>query len=100
MASLCEGDNEAPGSLKAINTTVLCRMFPGHIISRRGDIPWPSRSPDLTVCDYFLWSYLKSKVYVSRPQTTDDLKIAIVQEIANIDGGMLERATRNFRKKT
>lgn len=79
--------------------TVLRRMFPGHIISRRGDIPWPPRSPDLTVCDYFLWGYLKSKVYVNRPQTTDDLKIAIAQEIANIDGEMLERATRNFRER-
>ena len=24
------------------------------VISRGGDIPWPARSPDLSVCDYFL----------------------------------------------
>ncbi|KAJ4430366.1 hypothetical protein ANN_22582 [Periplaneta americana] len=78
---------------------VLRRMFPGHIIFRRGDILWSPSSPDLILCHYFLWSYLMSKVYVNRPQTTDDLKIAIAQEMANIDGEMLERATRNFRER-
>jgi hypothetical protein len=27
-------------------------------------IPWPPRSPDLTPCDFFLWSYVKDKDYV------------------------------------
>jgi hypothetical protein len=30
-------------------------MFPGYVISQRGDLSWPARSPDLNVCDYFLW---------------------------------------------
>ena len=25
---------------------------------------WPPRSPDLTVCDFFLWSFVKDNVYV------------------------------------
>jgi len=29
------------------------RTFPGHLISLRGDIGWPNRSPDLTPCDFF-----------------------------------------------
>ena len=29
--------------------------FPGHLILRFGDIHWPSRSPDLTPLDFFLW---------------------------------------------
>ena len=32
---------------------VVRRMFPGRVISRFGDIPWPPRSPDLTTCDFF-----------------------------------------------
>ena len=28
---------------------------------------WPSRSPDLTVCDFHLWGYLKNKVYAKKP---------------------------------
>ncbi|GBN05744.1 hypothetical protein AVEN_46340-1 [Araneus ventricosus] len=27
-------------------------------------LPWPPRSPDLTLCDFFLWGYVKDKVYV------------------------------------
>ena len=34
---------------------LLREMFPQHIISRFGDIPWPPRSPDLTAPDFFLW---------------------------------------------
>jgi hypothetical protein len=32
---------------------ILREMFPGHVISLRGDIGWPPRSPDLTPCDFF-----------------------------------------------
>ncbi|GJQ72071.1 hypothetical protein Trydic_g3168 [Trypoxylus dichotomus] len=38
--------------------TVVREMFPQHV-SRFGDIGWPARSLDLSVCD-FLWGYLKS----------------------------------------
>ena len=41
---------------------VIRQMFPGHVISRFGDVRWPPRSPDLSICDFFLWGYLKSKV--------------------------------------
>jgi hypothetical protein len=42
---------------------VLNKMLPARMISRRGNIEWPVRSPDLNACDFFLWGYLKSKVY-------------------------------------
>ena len=42
---------------------VLQEMFPGKLISLRGDVRWPARSPGLAPCDFFLWGYLKSKVY-------------------------------------
>uniref|UniRef100_A0A8D2J2S7 Transposase n=1 Tax=Varanus komodoensis TaxID=61221 RepID=A0A8D2J2S7_VARKO len=40
---------------------VLREMFPGRLISLRGDVGWPARSPDLSPCDFFLWGYLKEK---------------------------------------
>ncbi|XP_071055457.1 uncharacterized protein [Onthophagus taurus] len=43
-------------------------VFPARWIGRRGSVEWPPRSPDLTPCDFFFWEYLKSKVYVNRPQ--------------------------------
>ncbi|KAJ4448035.1 hypothetical protein ANN_10047 [Periplaneta americana] len=36
---------------------------------------------------------------VRKQAPTDDMKIPIAQEIANIDGEMLERATPNFRER-
>jgi hypothetical protein len=49
-------------------------IFPEHAILLSGELPWPARSPDLSVCDYFLWWYLNAKVYITRPWTIDDLK--------------------------
>ena len=44
---------------------ILKEISPGHLISLRGDISWPARLPDLNPCDFFLWGYLKSKVYIT-----------------------------------
>ena len=35
---------------------------------------WPPRSPDLTPSDYFVWGYLKEKIYHNKPQNIEDLK--------------------------
>jgi hypothetical protein len=32
---------------------VVRRMFPGRVISRFGDIPWPPISQDLSTCNFF-----------------------------------------------
>lgn len=47
------------------------------------DVTWPSRSPDLSPCNFFLWGYLKQKVYENRPHTTEELKESIRAEIQN-----------------
>jgi hypothetical protein len=44
---------------------VIHEIFPEHVISLRGKIPWPAHLPDLSSCDYFLWGYLKVKVYTT-----------------------------------
>ncbi|GBM35241.1 hypothetical protein AVEN_45510-1 [Araneus ventricosus] len=33
-------------------------------------LPWPPRSPDLKPCDFFLWGYVKGKVYIPPMSTT------------------------------
>jgi hypothetical protein len=35
---------------------------------------WPPRSPDLSTCDFYLWGYMKGKVYETNPHTLDELK--------------------------
>lgn len=78
---------------------VLRNLFPGRIVSRFGDIPWPPRSPDLSSCDFFLWGFLKSRVYDNKPGTLEDLKIAIRHHVTNIDVDMLQRIEASYRQR-
>jgi len=78
----------------AIN--ILCPLFPGHLISSYGNIAWPARSPDLSVCDFYLSGYLKSVVHCApSPRTTQELKLQIQEEISRIPVDVLCRAISN-----
>ena len=78
---------------------LLREHFSGRLISLRGDLPWPARSPDLAPCDFFLWGYLKSIVYSDRPRTLAHLKTNIRNAIADIPVDMLQRVARYFRNR-
>jgi hypothetical protein len=77
---------------------VIYKMFPARVISRRGNIEWPAKSPDFNACDFFFCGYLKSKVYKKRPRTMGYLKENIRDEVAAISPIMLQRVTQNFQK--
>ena len=79
--------------------TIVRNMFPGHLISRFGDVPWPLRSPDVSTCEFFLWGYLKSRFYTHKPHMLNDLKEAIRQEIRPIDRQFLARVMDDLKKK-
>ena len=57
---------------------------------------WPPRSPDLNPCDFYLWGYLKSKVYNPLPKTLDELKSNIKRDIENMKKDTLESAFLSF----
>lgn len=71
-------------------------VFAGRWIGRRGTIEWPARSPDLTPLDYFLWGYLKDRVYTSKPANIAELQQRIIDEIGRIEPEIFERATSTF----
>ena len=70
------------------------------VITRRHDeFIWPSYSPDLNPCDFFLWGYLKTRVYADpTPSTLDELKTKIKSEILaiNRDKDLFDRVYENF----
>ncbi|GFU63084.1 transposable element Tc3 transposase [Trichonephila clavipes] len=70
--------------------------FGDRLISRFGPVNWPPRSCDLTPLDYFLWGYVKSLVYVDKPQTLDHLEDNICHVIADIRPQMLEKVIENW----
>lgn len=60
---------------------------------------WPPRSPDLSTCDFYLWGYLKGKVYEQNPHTIDDLKDNIRNCIRSITHEELTRVFMNLLKR-
>ena len=84
----------------------LMGQLPGKVISKRGDIMWPPRSPDLAICDFFLWGYLKQTIWnvpvELQPQNLQQLRDAIIRAcnginrdmIANSFDGMLKRCRK------
>lgn len=74
----------APPHYSVIVRNFLNTNYPGRWIGRRGPTEWPPRSPDLTPLDFFLWGYLKSKVYQTEPESLIDLRQRIVAECRRI----------------
>ena len=52
----------------------------------------PLKSPDLTLCDFFLWGYVKGLVCIPPlPMSVDDLKTWIIEALTTINPDMLVR---------
>ncbi|GFT86938.1 uncharacterized protein TNCV_3641891 [Trichonephila clavipes] len=66
------------------------------IVSRRCRYPWPPRSPDLAPADFWLWGYLKSRVYLSGPSSLSELKDAIRREVFSIHPDVLHSTVAGF----
>ena len=82
-----------------LSMEVVTQMFPSHLICIQSDTWWPACSLDLATCDFFLWGYLKAKVYTHKPKTLDELKDAIRFVIAAIPPAMVEKIMLNFGEK-
>jgi len=64
-----------------------------------GDIAWPARSPELTVPNFFLWVFLKDRVFRRHIMTVPKLKQAIFYEVAAIDEDLRRRVYDNFQTR-
>ncbi|XP_071054939.1 histone-lysine N-methyltransferase SETMAR-like [Onthophagus taurus] len=76
-------------------------QFPNRVISINlaGTLTWPPRSPDLAPNDFFLWGYLKSKIYgfdEERTTNLDDLQTKIRNCIQDISPDILANVRRTF----
>lgn len=80
----------APAHYAIENRRWLNNNFPERWIGRLGPIGWPPRSPDLTPVDFFVWGYLKDKVYATPVNTREEL----IQKIREACEEL--RANQNF----
>ena len=61
-----------------------------------GGVEWPPYSPDLNPCDFFLWGYLKDRIYKKTPRNLEKLKTAIVDEIRGVEEGVIKCVISSF----
>ncbi len=50
---------------------------------------WPPCNPNLSPNDYFLWGYMKDRVFMDSPASIPELKVKIQEVIAGVDTAML-----------
>ena len=58
--------------------------FRNRWIGRDGPTPWPPRSPYITPLDFFLWGYVKDKVFLTPIPDITNLKARITDAFAAI----------------
>ena len=51
------------------------------------------------MCDFYMWEFLKSRVYAGKPRTLGELKTAIRENIQEIGEETLVKVEANFRKR-
>ena len=65
--------NGAPAHKSLQPHTVLSTIFESNICEYGGHVERPLRSPDLNPLDFFLWRFLKEKVYEKESMSQTDL---------------------------
>ena len=80
-------ENELPTLLENLSLKVrqnICFQhmwfqFNAHWIGKAGPVNWRARLPDLSSADFFLWVYLKNKLYKSEPT----IRVNMTERIRN-----------------
>ena len=58
----------------------LNRLFGERVLSLHTSNGWPPRSPNLTHCDFFIWGYLKDKIFRIPPRFLNVPRQKIITE--------------------
>ena len=76
-------------------------QLPNRWIGRGSQsMPWPPRSQDLTLCDFFLWGFVKSKLYAERPQNIQKLKLKTENVFRNdLTADMCSRVLQEYQQR-
>jgi len=70
--------------------------FPNRWIGRDGPAPWSPQSPDITPLNFFLWRYVKDKVFSTSVPDITNLKARITDAFATITEHMLGNTWREI----
>ncbi|CAK9798980.1 hypothetical protein ANTPLA_LOCUS1854 [Anthophora plagiata] len=90
--------DRCPAHYSLIARRELDEKFRNRWIGRGGPISWPTRSPDITPLDFFLWGTLKEKVYKEVPTTSHDMQQRIIAACASISSDAVRLASQSIVK--
>lgn len=75
----------------------LQEYFGNRWIGRYGPVNWPARSPDLSPLDFFLWGYVKQRVYNSNlDNNIEILKQKITEAVNSVTEDMIHNVYKEF----
>ena len=95
----------APPHWALVTRDFLNQSLPNKWIGRASDedaalIHWPPRSPDLTPLDFYLWGFIKTKIYTSpMPKNLTQLRQRIKSVIEEITPATLKRVWGNLERR-
>ncbi|GBM90350.1 hypothetical protein AVEN_47489-1 [Araneus ventricosus] len=68
--------------------------FLQQVIGYGGCVEWSPRSPNLNTLDFFLWGYIKQRVYATLPPILQELRNHTTDTCARVSPAMLYNVQR------
>lgn len=88
-------DGAPPHNAQSV-TNFLQLEFENRWIGNKGPHLWPPRSPDLSILDFFVWGFIKNKVYCTLSNTLEELRNKIQLAAQEITPDMLRKSRNNL----
>ncbi|GBL96422.1 hypothetical protein AVEN_43734-1 [Araneus ventricosus] len=73
--------------------------FQKQFIGYGGCVEWPPHSHDLNPLDFFLWGYIKQRVYATLPPTLQEHRNLITDACASVSPAMLYNVQRGVQSR-
>ncbi|GBN46861.1 hypothetical protein AVEN_83923-1 [Araneus ventricosus] len=70
--------------------------FPDRWIGSDGPTTWPPRSPDITPLDFFVWGYIKGRVFATPFADVEELRARIQAAVCTATEDMLKNTWREL----
>jgi transposase len=100
FAQLIFMQDGAPPHWSTAVRNFLTVTFPNRWMGRGSpNLPWPPYSPDLTPMDFFLWGYIKSRVYTTPIENLAILRERIEKSFDELPIEMVNNAIDSYKRR-
>ncbi|GBO35361.1 hypothetical protein AVEN_41616-1 [Araneus ventricosus] len=91
-------DGAPPHKVSSVQPYIL-DTFQQPVIGYGGCLEWPPRSPDMNPLNFFLWGYIKQRVYATPPPILIELRNRITDACACVSPAMLYNVQREVQSR-